>query len=209
MKKNWMDAWQSADFRIKLIGSILAFSVFPWKVPAYFAYVQSRQGLALNDIVLNNIPALDVSLPIFSIMYLSVLYMIIRLLPNAKNFLLFAITYDLETLFRMLSIYFVPLDAPKDLVFLRDPLAEMFIYANNVPVTKDLFFSGHTATMILVCLFLSGKWEKRIAFLLCGILASLLLVQHVHYTIDVIGALFFTPFAYFIAKKIHGSKLMP
>jgi hypothetical protein len=68
-------------------------------------------------------------------------------------------------------------------------------------ITKDLFFSGHTATMVFVCVFLKRNIEKKIALILSVLLVILLLIQHIHYTIDVIGAIAFTLFSIWSTAK--------
>jgi membrane-associated phospholipid phosphatase len=68
-------------------------------------------------------------------------------------------------------------------------------------VTKDLFFSGHTSTVFLLFLCLPGKIDKKLALIVTMIVGSLLLVQHVHYTLDVLGALLFAWIAFWTARK--------
>jgi hypothetical protein len=102
---------------------------------------------------------------------------------------------------RFISIYFVALNPPQGLVGLHDPIAELFIYGDTLPITKDLFFSGHTATMVFVCYYLRGI-ERRIALVLTGILVCLLLIQHVHYTWDILAAPIATLASIWIAKRL-------
>jgi len=80
----------------------------------------------------------------------------------------------------------VPLDPPVGLIPLSDPVTGIFYGESNI--TKDLFFSGHTATVTLMFLCLQKKNDKIVAFTAIIILAVLLLVQHVHYTIDILAA---------------------
>jgi len=179
---------------------MLSFSIFPWKAAAYFQWIQQREGIILNDFVLELIPSKNVSYPIFSIIYCTVIYLIIRLLATPKTFLWFAWAFNLETVFRFLTIYFVALNPPSGIVDLHDPVATLFIYGENMTITKDLFFSGHTATMVFACYFLPLKKEKNLALILTFMLVMLLLIQHVHYTIDIIMAPLFTLMAIRITK---------
>jgi len=70
-----------------------------------------------------------------------------------------------------------------------------------------LFFSGHTATVFLLFLCLKKKQDKWLALGGSVLTGFLLLVQHVHYTIDVLAAPVFTYFIYISAVQLlHGKK---
>ncbi|MNT60082.1 hypothetical protein D3C72_1976390 [compost metagenome] len=101
---------------------------------------------------------------------------------------------------RIITISLVPLDPPTDIVHLSDPCSIFFYHANVI--TKDLFFSGHTATVFLVALCLERKRDKMIAYVASGIIAVLLLIQHVHYTIDIIAAPFFMWICWYLGKAM-------
>ena len=197
----WAEAWVSKPFRVAMISALLVFLVFPWKADDYFQWIQRRPGHVLADWVLKQIPAIDVSKPIFTIIYLSVIYLLISLASRPKTFLWFAWAFNIETLFRFASIYWVALEPPIGLVDLHDPLAEIFIYGENMAITKDLFFSGHTATMVFVAYFLPTKRGRLIALGLTGIIMGLLVIQHVHYSIDIIAAPVVTWISIQLSKK--------
>lgn len=204
---NWSSAWLDTSFRWKFFGALLVFMIFPWKADDYFQWIQLREGILIQDVVLANIPSINVSIPIFGIIYLSVIFLLIRLLTSPQLFLWFAWAFNLETFIRLTCIYLIPLNPPIGLVDLHDPLAEIFIYGENLAITKDLFFSGHTATMIFVCFFLTNPTEKKWAIVLSLILMGLLLVQHVHYTMDVLAAPFFTVGSIYLVKRWLGINL--
>ena len=140
------------------------------------------------------LPAKDVSIPIFSITYGS---MITYILLNRKEKYFvskLAFSYGLLLIFRTLTLTILPLKEPETIVYLEDPFLNTFIYQGNID--SDLFFSGHTA---LVCLifFLTHKWKWLFAAV--GVtLGILLMIQRVHYSIDILAAL---PFA-FVSVKI-------
>lgn len=198
----WNAAWQDRRFRWQLILALSIFAIFPWKAEEYFQWIQQRDGIVMQDVILANIPAKNVSIPIFGIIYISVFYLIARIIRQPKLFVWFAWAFNLETLIRFVCIYVVPLDPPMELVDLHDPLAELFIYGENTAITKDLFFSGHTATMVFVCYFLPHPTERKIAIFMTLILALLLLIQHVHYSLDIFAAPIATWIAIRIAKTI-------
>jgi hypothetical protein len=199
---NWNTAWQDSRFRWKLIFGIAVFLLFPWKAETYFNWIQQREGMVMDDIILANIPTKNVSIPIFGIIYISIIYLLIRVMPRAKQFLWFVWAFNIETLLRFACIYAVALNPPQGLVDLHDPLAELFIYGENLAVTKDLFFSGHTATMVFVCFFLPNALERKIAIGLTFVLATLLLIQHVHYSLDILAAPVATYMAIRLAKRL-------
>jgi hypothetical protein len=201
IREAWGVAWKESSFRLSFLLAMLTFSVFPWKAATYFQWIQQREGIILNDFILEFIPPKNVSYPIFSIIYCTVIYLIVRLLATPKTFVWFAWAFNLETIFRFVTIYLVALNPPVGIVDLHDPVATLFIYGENMLITKDLFFSGHTATMVFACYFLPLKKEKIIAIIMTVILVVLLLIQHVHYTIDIIMAPLFTLLAIRIIKK--------
>lgn len=202
----WKLAVTEPAYRIKLITTVAIFVIGAIQFPTYFSHIQKRNGQGLNDFVLEFLPAHDVSTPIFTIIYGLLIYMLCRILTKPNLFLLFALTFVIETVFRMTTIYLFPLNHPQNLVILHDTFAELLIYGNSDPITKDLFFSGHTATMVMIWLFVEKPLEKFVAAIATFLLASLLLIQHVHYTIDVLGAFFFTYLSYLIAKQIVDKK---
>ncbi len=204
--QNWKESLSNPGYAPKLITAVAVFVSGALQFPTYFRNIQKRPGTNLNDIVLNNIPFIDVSTYIFAIIYGLLIYMLIRVLAKPQLFLLFALTFVIETVFRMTTIYFFPLNPPTNLVILHDTFAELLIYGDTEPITKDLFFSGHTATMVMICLFVEGRRDKFASIFATIALAALLLIQHVHYTVDVIGALFFTYVSYLIAKHIVDKK---
>ncbi|WP_052354216.1 phosphatase PAP2-related protein [Flectobacillus major] len=200
LKNSWKREWQSNDFRIKFLLVVSIFIIGSSQLASYLNNIQKRPGVVLNDIVLNVLPPVDASIPIFTLLYGMLIYMIIKTIKDAPLFLLLFTTFVIETIFRMTTIALVPLDAPVGLINLTDPLTQAVVYVSNQPITKDLFFSGHTATLVMVWIFLQDKRDKILGGITCILLAFLLLLQHVHYTADVLAAFAFTVSAYQLAK---------
>lgn len=175
-------------------------------VPTFLNFVQQRKGILLNDYLLNIIPAVDVSIPLSVFCYMPVVLAILISLPYAKNFLIGLQTYALVTTLRMLTIFLVPLEAPAGYVHITDPFMHSMVYAGQV-INKDLFFSGHTSTMIVLLLMVPQRWKSLFSFF-AVMVATLVLVQHAHYTIDVIAAPFFTLFVYQFVNVAHSIKFV-
>jgi membrane-associated phospholipid phosphatase len=58
--------------------------------------------------------------------------------------------------------------------------------------------------MFLLYLCLTGRGDRRFALAVTFGVAILLLVQHVHYTLDILGGFVFGWFAWWIGSRIVG-----
>jgi membrane-associated phospholipid phosphatase len=199
LKQEWQGAWQLPGFRGKVMSGMAIIITILSLFPIFFQAIERRHGVLLNDPLLRMMTPHDVSVPMFIIIWAITLLSVFRAAQTPQMFLTFVWAYIFLSLFRMLSITLVPLDPPLGLVNLRDPLSNFF-YGEKF-VTKDLFFSGHTSTVFLLYLTIPGKMDKKLALLATACVGSLLLVQHVHYTLDVLGGLVFGWVAYQLARK--------
>lgn len=175
------------------MGLLLLAMLFAF-LPYFFATIESRNGHLLNDWLLNYLPAKNLSIPIFTLIWGMVAVTLYECYKNPSVFLKMLWAFIFLTVARIISISIVPLNPPPNLVVLADPLSNYF-YGKDF-ITKDLFFSGHTSTQFLLFFVLPQKWQKSLAVITSLMVGALVLVQHVHYTIDVIGAFLFTPFIY-------------
>jgi hypothetical protein len=186
IKQEWQAAWSIPSFRIKLITAVILTVAVLSCFPVFFQWAERRHGTLLNDPVLQWLPAHNVSIAIFILIWTLAGLGILRAIQNPRILLTFLWAYVLLSLSRFLSITLLPLEPPVGLIGLVDPLSNFF-YGPKF-VTKDLFFSGHTSTMVLIICVLTYKNDRRLAVIVaCGV-AVLLLVQHVHYTLDVLAA---------------------
>jgi membrane-associated phospholipid phosphatase len=99
------------------------------------------------------------------------------------------------TIFRAFTLYIIVLEPPAKIIPLSDPIIESLFYQGDI-LLRDLFFSGHTANLIVVALLSDTLWVKRTILGCAAIVGCLLMVQHVHYSIDVFAAPFFAILAY-------------
>lgn len=188
---NWQLSWQQKSFRYKLFAGIFLITIILICAPYFFQYIGKRKGLLFNDALLNLIPAYNVYILIFILIWSSAFFMLITAIKNPSIFLTFLIAYVLLCILRALSIFLFPLEAPLGIINLTDPLTNYFY---GVPfITKDLFFSGHAATLFLMYLCQHNKLIKYYTLTSCLCVSILVLIQHIHYSIDV---LFAFPFAY-------------
>lgn len=183
-----------------LVAIAIILSLFPY----FFQAIEKRHGYQINDWVLNILPALDVSKGIFLFIWTTTLLTLVRSIQDPTIFLTFLWSYILLCLTRVVTITLVPLEPPQGLFPIVDKMANAF-YGPHF-ITRDLFFSGHTATVFLMGLCLKKKYDKVIAFIATSFVGILLLIQHVHYTIDVIAAPILTWLIFLLAKKMVGEQ---
>jgi hypothetical protein len=200
LKEEWESAWQSPRFRRRIIMGLLFAIAIASAFPVFFQVIEQREGYVLNDGLLNILPARDVSMPILLIVWSMTALILFRCIQSPGMLMLFLWSYILVSLTRILTISLVPLDAPVNLIGLADPLSNAFYGAKFV--TKDLFFSGHTSTLFLMSLCLQNKIEKILGMVATAVVGFLLLVQHVHYSMDVMTAPMFTWIIYRLTKSL-------
>lgn len=198
---SWASARHHKVFQKHLALTLMLLVACAFAAPHIFRFVEARKGYVLTDPILALFPAQQVSVYIFVTLYIFIGMAIIILVQSPQTFLTALQAYLIITLFRFVTLLLVPLEAPPGLLLLQDPLVDKLFYQQ--PVTKDLFFSGHTGILILF-LFLLGhnrpwNWLFGLASLAVGIL---LLIQHAHYTLDVLAAPAFAWVSVKLARKL-------
>jgi PAP2 superfamily C-terminal len=186
----WSSAWKMSSFRWKFWIGMLIFIGILIALPFFFNTIEERNGLFISDIFLKWIPPRNVSVAVFFLIWSCCLILIIRIYRDPMMLLVMLWAYNGVTLVRMACIVLISLNPPVGLIPLMDPITNQF-YGQRY-ITHDLFFSGHTTTVFLIFLCLKNKYDRIYALLASILLGFLLLVQHVHYTIDVLGAPLFT-----------------
>lgn len=198
----WKNAWQEKWFIKRVISGLLVLVMLLSILPYFFGMIEKRAGFAINDWVLSQLPAINLSIPIFAIIWGMVAVTLYECYKKPIVFLQMLWAFIFLTMARIISISLVPLNPPQHLVTLADPLSNFF-YGEDF-ITKDLFFSGHTSTQFLLFFVLKEKWQKVLALATAIVIGLLVLVQHVHYTIDVLGAFLFTPLIFKASLLVSG-----
>jgi hypothetical protein len=161
---------------------------------------------ALPDLVLERVPYVEWvargNYVLWLFLYLPFTLFLLWRAP--RRFVRYNVTGALVSLARGVCIAATGLGAPDPAhagpgIAGRDPLAaflelvspwQVFAHGSmRAYLTKDLFFSGHTATTFLLVLYLR-PWPRLRAAAVAGhvlVVASVFLA-HLHYTIDVLGA---------------------
>ena len=200
----WRLDWAQPAFRRSLVLIlVLLFGILLPCVPGFFRYIQTRVGHPLADPWLALLPRHDVSNAIFLLIWGAVVAGVGWLCFHPRLLLRGLWALFILTLLRMLVILAVPLEPPLGLVPLVDPVtARLFQTTEASVITKDLFFSGHTATVALLALAVRGRWWRWALGLMAVAVGVLVLVQRVHYTYDVLAAPLFTYLAYWLGGQV-------
>lgn len=201
IKTVWRQYWANKDFKKRFCIAVFALLIVLILYPFFFMYLEQRKGIQLNDLFLPYLPVKDLSLAIFICIWLNVLLFISTIAKQPQTALLFLWGYLIMNILRIITMYAVPLEPPKDLIVLMDPISNHF-YGKTF-ITKDLFFSGHTSTMFLLSFCFTNKALKYFSLLITMAVAIMVLIQRVHYSIDVIAALPFSYFAYKLALLVQ------
>lgn len=198
----WSNAWYIPIYRIKLIIAIILLIAVLIELPFFFAFIEQKNGIQLNDRLLELIPPKDLSVFTFIIIWSMTAYAFMRCMQSPSLFIILVYSLTLLLLSRMITIIIFPLNPPIGLIPLNDPLTSVFYGGTKVFITKDLFYSGHTSSQFLLFLCLQKRKEKIVALIATVLVAVLVLIQHVHYTIDVLAAFVITYLIYLLGKRI-------
>jgi PAP2 superfamily C-terminal len=194
---SWSNAWKIPSFRWKFLTGLVIFAGILTALPFFFDAIEDRNGLVMTDFILERIPVHNTSVAVFFLIWSCCILLVIRIYRDPMMLLVILWAYNGVTLVRMASIGLISLNPPAGLIPLADPITNLFYGAHYI--THDLFFSGHTTTVFLVFLCLKRKSDRIYALLASIALGILLLVQHVHYTVDVLAAPLFTYIVYRLA----------
>lgn len=198
----WRGHWQDPRFRQRFLWGLLIWVMVLIAFPFFFQFIEQRQGWTPNDWLLDQLPSRDISIPCFLVIWGMFALFFYRALYQPRWLLLFLWGFIVLSLMRFSSIYLVPLEPPANLIPLRDPISNLFYGGKDAFITKDLFFSGHTSTQFLIFLCLPKKSDKVWALLATVAVGFMVLIQHVHYSMDVLAAPPLTYLVYLIAKRI-------
>lgn len=200
MLYNWKIALSERHFRNRFVASIIILLIVLTGFASLLAYIETRQGHVVYDPVLNFIKPRDVSYFIFLTTYTTALVAIVYAFLSPYKFLHLIQMYGTLTLLRVLTLFFVPLESPMAIIPLHDEILKHTFYSGGENL-KDLFFSGHAATLFLFYFFCVNKVLKYL-FLVAAISVSIgVVVQHVHYSYDVLAAPVFAFISYKLVTK--------
>jgi hypothetical protein len=163
-------------------------------------YASEKVSLPVTDVILNNIPVINVDwIIIYGALLLSI-------------FTIMAMFYDpkrIPFVLKAMALFIIIRSVFVSLTHVGPFLPQMAIDPSRIynilglATTADLFFSGHTGMPFLLGLiYWDNKKLRVIFFLISAIFAVSVLLGHLHYSIDVFAALFITHTIFHIAQKL-------
>lgn len=165
----------------------------------YFAstYATESASSSVTDIVLSNIPVFNVGgiFALSTFAFIAVIVVVAFQEPKRMPFIMEAVALFLAIRSVFLTLTHIapfPTQAP-----ITSTIFERFNFGG------DLFFSGHTGIPFLLALIFWDINALRNLFLFLSVFfAIIVLLGHIHYSIDVLSAYFITYTIYHIATRL-------
>jgi hypothetical protein len=204
MKANWSEALKEKKFALFFSLTVVFSLTLAYLAPRILEINELRPGFSFPDPLLSLYTPIDLTWFIFAMLYGGVLINYHFIFERPIRFMMGFQAYFLLLSARLIAMYFLPLKAPDTLIPLFDPFISSL--SSGIVLKHDLFFSGHISVAVLLAFVVSNKPRKIILFLLAFLMSICILLQHVHYTIDIIVAPFFT-FAIWRTIQLINKKL--
>jgi hypothetical protein len=188
MASRWKESLRSPSFRLQLLLTVPILGIVLSSLAQFVIWVELRTGVVLFDPLLASFQARDVTWLVFALVYGGLLLGLGTLSTRPAELLLALQSYTLILVMRMAGMYLAPLEPPLGIIPLKDPFVELF--GSGVVLTKDLFISGHVATLFLLFLTAQHRVLRAVFLLATVVVGAGLIWQHVHYTVDLLAAPF-------------------
>ncbi|MBU0755419.1 MAG: sphingomyelin synthase family protein [Planctomycetes bacterium] len=172
----------------------------------FLQFIERRDGFTFTDPILERFAPGDFTWLTFALIYCSLIVALVHFFDKPRLLHTAVLTYAIMAGFRMAALYLLPLNPPQSMILLNDPVVR-FIGSTGA-LTKDLFFSGHTSTLFMLYLVSRHKLLRTIFFLSSILVGISVLLQHVHYTVDVFSAPFFAFTAHAVSTRLLSSRFM-
>lgn len=196
----WKELWSNKSERwLAIMSTILAVGMIA-VTSEYLVMMEQRPGVVIADPIHRLIGPIDLTWLIFFVLYgaLGLAFVLLWKTPHLifRGFRAYALLLSL----RMLGIFLLPFDAPPDMIMMPDPIIQALASDAGEVLRKDLFFSGHTSSMFMTAFIMPTRGKRWLYIVLGCIVGASLVIQHVHYTVDVMVA----PMAALFAVALSG-----
>jgi hypothetical protein len=197
--QNWQEALKNEAFgRYFVLNFLVSFALY-FATIHWVAINSTRRGVVLDDPLYHLLAPRDFSPLIFFLSYSAVVIFLFYiaqyplLLHRAFN------SFVAVFMIRAVCIHFIPLSPASGIIVLNDPVTNAL--ADESHVLNDLFFSGHVGDLMTLFFLCSNVPLRRYILVCAGLVGFLLVWQHVHYTVDILGAPFFSYLCYWAFVK--------
>ncbi len=167
----------------------------------FLTMVESRTGAVFVDPIHVLMGPVDLTWPIFVVLYGALVLAIVTMAPTPAILFRAVRAYTMLIGLRLICMWLLPLDPPTTMIALNDPFVQVFTTGDARPLTRDLFFSGHTSILCLMGFVVPGRGRRVAFFVMAAAVGAAVILQHVHYSIDVIVA----PLAAWAAASLSGA----
>jgi len=200
IKTEWKKFLKDKDLTVLFAVSIVVLAFILYWVTKFLIFNEAREGVTVHDPILSLFAPVDVTWISFALIYGGLIVALFYLTFHPERFMLALQAYSFMLLIRILSMYLLPLNPPENIIPLSDPFVEIF---GGKTFLKDLFFSGHTSTMFVFFLTAQKKGLKIVFLIATFLIAACVLIQHVHYSVDVLIAPFIAYASYRISLNMN------
>ena len=193
---NWREAIHDQNFRRYFPPNLIACFIVFYTAIYWLNLNSNRPGMIINDPVYNFLTPYDFSAFIFFFTYTATIFTILYVIQYPFLLQRALLAFVAVFLVRAVCIYLVPLSPSPGIIPLVDPVTDTLGHEGRI--INDLFFSGHIADLTTFYLVCRNKALRRYILLCAIIVATLIVWQRVHYTIDVLVAPAFSYISYWI-----------
>lgn len=158
-------------------------------------YTDSISGATVGDLLLDNLPILDLNFIFFWLVLIYWLSMLFYHLAQPKEMSFILCSISLLVFIRCFFISLTHIGPPENVLVIPE---ELSYYSFNA----DLFFSGHVGAPFFFALITGNKFLKWISIFYAITMIFVVLLSHGHYSIDIFGALFIAHSLSVLVKKI-------
>ena len=183
----WREHLSERNAVVVLLVTLAVFGITLFSYSRFITVIEQRQGVVFFDPVLNAITPVDLTIPIFLMLYGAVIGGFVVLWRDPPTLLRALRAYTILVGIRVACMALMPLDPPTGMIALADPVVTFFSGSAS-SWSRDLFFSGHTSLLCLLALMMPSRTLRMVFVALTILMGIAVVVQHVHYTIDVVVA---------------------
>ncbi len=185
------------NFLISAVGTLIFLGISIWIQHIAGLYATRSASNSVTDVILSNIRVYDVDW--FFVYGAIVMWIVIAVMTlyEPKRFLFIYRSVILFILVRSVFITLTHIGPFPTQVAVESELMKIFTLGG------DLFFSGHTGLPFLMALIFWDHKSWRYFFIILSLIfGAVVLMAHLHYSIDVLGAFFITHSIFHASERI-------